>query len=134
MTSTGILDLETTETHRYRAPASLAAGGGENVFGGQLLAQLVVAATRALNGRVLTSLQAIFARGARADEDVCFDADVIAEGRNAASARITVQQGERRCGEALALSLTPQDLAPAHTLPIPLPAGTPDDAAPMRSG
>jgi acyl-CoA thioesterase II len=107
---------------------------GPNVFGGQLLAQMVVAATRTLGGRDLTSLHAVFSRAARVDEELYFVTDVLADGRNASSARVTAQQADRPCVDALALALRPQDLAPAHLVAMPSDASAPERATEMPFG
>lgn len=129
--TTDMLQLARTDEHRFVAPHVEGPGVGGNVFGGQLLAQLVVAAHAALDGRTLTSLQSVFARGVRDDAPILIDVEPIAGGRSAGSARLVLHQGGPPCGEAIALALEPQAIEPTHTTQ---PAsGAPGGATPIES-
>lgn len=103
---------------------------GGNVFGGQLLAQLTMAAATTLGDRPLGSLQGVFARAARTDRPLLIDVEPIHTGRSAASVRLTLHQDGPVCAEATALALTPQATEPAHAATGPAgPRGEPIDSA-----
>jgi acyl-CoA thioesterase-2 len=82
-----VLDLERSGVHQFRA-THLDEGHGV-VFGGQLLAQTVVAATRTMPDKELLSLHTVFARGGTFDEPLTIDVDVMASGRSMASLTVT---------------------------------------------
>jgi len=124
------LALEGGSDGRYLAPHVDGHGGGAVVFGGQLLAQMVMAAGRELDGKPLTSLHAVFARPGRFDLPISIDVDVLHAGRSAASASVTVHQGGAPCVSALALAMASQPDVGRHTAPMPPVAG-PDEAAPL---
>jgi acyl-CoA thioesterase II len=100
------------------------------VFGGQLLAQAVVAATRAVEGKQLKSLHTVFARSARPDAPLTVDVDTMHEGRAFASTTVTVRQEGRVCTRSLALLHAPDDDLIRYAGEPP-EAGSPDDWAPL---
>jgi acyl-CoA thioesterase II len=126
------LVLRTLGPGRYEAPHVEGHGGGRSVFGAQLLAQMVVAASQELEGKPLTSLHAVFARPAELTKPVFIDVDVLHQGRSAGSATISVHQGGPVAARGVALTLAPQrDLVHHSTAPPPL--GRPADATPINS-
>ena len=62
------LDLQQTGEGRYRA--GNVATGGAVIFGGQLLAQSIVAALRHEPDKYVKTIQTVFARGGSMDHDV----------------------------------------------------------------
>jgi acyl-CoA thioesterase len=99
--------------------ASLDFGAGAVVFGGQLLAQTIVAGATADPAKSVKSVHTVFARGASTDTPLEFAVDVMQKGRSFASATVTVTQGERLCTRSLVLLHAPdpdlirhQDAAP----------------------
>jgi acyl-CoA thioesterase-2 len=121
------LTLESLAPGRYRAPHVDGHGNGWLVFGGQILAQMVVAAGSTPDVKPLTSFHAVFARPGKLDQPLLVDVDVMADGRNARSAAVTVHQGGPPCVRGLALALTPQPEVGAHGLSMPRTDG-PNDA------
>jgi acyl-CoA thioesterase-2 len=101
-----VLDLERTGDATWRG-ASIEFGGGPVVFGGQLLAQTIVAAATVDAGKEVKSVHTVFARGASADTPLEFDVDVMQQGRSFASATVTVRQAERLCTRSLVLLHAP---------------------------
>ncbi|GAC1517003.1 MAG: thioesterase family protein [Acidimicrobiales bacterium] len=99
------LDLEAAGDHRYRAHNTASAGGV--VFGGQLLAQSIVAAARTVPDKEVKSIHIVFARGASADEPLDVDVEPMHDGRAFGSATVTIRQGERLCTRALVLAHRP---------------------------
>lgn len=124
----GMLDLEELGHHSYRARNL--AGSSPVVFGGQILAQTVVAATRSAPEKELKSLHTTFVRGATPDHPLELDVDVLQDGRTFAVLSICVRQGDRLCTRALALLHAPDaDLIRHAAGP---PAVSPPDRTPAR--
>jgi acyl-CoA thioesterase len=118
-----VLALERTGDMTLRG-TSLVFGGGAVVFGGQLLAQTIVAAAGVDPAKSVKSVHTVFARGAAIDAPLEFEVDVMATGRSFASASVTVRQGDRLCTRSLVLLHAPepdlirhQDAAPAVMSP-----------------
>ncbi len=100
------------------------------VFGGQLLAQAVVAATRSVAGKELKSLHTIFARSARPDAPLDIYVDTMHEGRAFASTTVTVRQEGRVCTRSLALHHAPDDDLIRYPADRPAGPGRPDAGRP----
>lgn len=100
-----VLDLEPVGEGRFRA-THLDEGHGV-VFGGQLLAQTVIAATRTVPDKELLSLHTVFTRGANFDEPLQIDVEVMASGRTMASLTVTTSQSRGVCTRSLALLHAP---------------------------
>lgn len=100
-----VLDLETIGTTRFRA-THLDEGHGV-VFGGQMLAQTVMAASRVVPDKELLSLHTVFARAGSFSEPLDIDVEVIAEGRSMTSATLTTSQSHGVCTRSLALLHAP---------------------------
>jgi len=107
--------------------------GGRVVFGGQLLAQMIMAAAGSVPDKTVKSLQAVFVRSASPEHPVTFDVEVMHSGRLYASTTVSVSQGDRLCARALVL-LDAADVELArHAAPFP-DVGGPDSAGPLRPG
>ena len=96
------LVLERTGESRWRAP-SVPNEKRPVVFGGQLLGQMILAATEALPGKQVKSLHAIFARAGSAASPVELDVAVQRGGRALGTLSVTARQGERLLAPGLAL-------------------------------
>ena len=87
-----LLDLEEIEIGLFRArqpDTSL-----QRAFGGQVLAQALVAAARTVDiSRVLHSLHAYFLRPGRTDIPIVYDVETIRDGRSFSSRRVVARQG-----------------------------------------
>jgi acyl-CoA thioesterase len=126
-----VLDLEPVGEGRFRA-TSVDTGFGGVVFGGQLLAQTMVAGATVDPGKELKTVHTIFARGASPDQPLDIEVESMHAGRALASATVTVRQGDRLCTRSLCLlSAVEPDLI-RHAVDMP-PAGAPGDA-PSRGG
>jgi acyl-CoA thioesterase len=101
------LDLEDRGDGRYRG--SHHDTGRGVVFGGQVLGQVVVAATRSVPGKSVLSLHNVFARAVSIDEPLDLRVEVAHAGRSFATATVTTSQGDRTCTEAVVLLHTPDD-------------------------
>jgi acyl-CoA thioesterase len=124
------LDLTPADGGFVSGPAG---EGGAVVFGGQLLAQAVVAASRSVEGKQLKSLHTVFARSARPGEPLQFEVDPMHAGRAFASTTVTIRQGGRLCTRSIALLHAPDDDLVRHAAPRP-GAGAPEDWAPLPAG
>jgi len=87
--------------------SNLSEGGGSVVFGGQILGQTVIAASRTQPAKEVKSLHTIFARGARGDQPLEIDVEEMHGGRAFGSVTVTVRQGDRICARSLVLLHTP---------------------------
>lgn len=123
-----VLEFEEVGQGRFRAQ-NFNTGLGEVVFGGQLLAQAIVAANTVDPTKVLKSVHTVFARGAAMDQPLDIDVEVMHKGRALASGTVTFRQGDRLCCRSLALlSAEEPDLIRHGSMPPDV--GAPDDAAP----
>jgi len=119
------LDLDAAGENRFRA-RNVASTGGV-VFGGQLLAQSIVAAARVLPGKEVKSIHMVFARGASDAAPLEIDVDPMHEGRAFGSVTVTVRQGDRLCTRALVLASAGEPDLIRHAPAAPA-AGDPERA------
>jgi acyl-CoA thioesterase II len=97
----GSLVLEPLGEDRYRA--ANVDTGHHVVFGGQLLAQSMVAAARGVEAKRVKTLHTVFARGAAPDQPVEITVDRVHAGRALASSTVTISQGSRICTRSMVL-------------------------------
>jgi acyl-CoA thioesterase II len=124
------LDLLRIGPGRFEAPHVDGHGTGTIVFGGQLLAQLVMAASAELSEMPLTSMTVVFARSARLDLPIMVDVDVLHRGRSASSATLRVHQAESTCVSAVAVAMAPQPAFGRHADSADVSEG-PEAASPL---
>ena len=113
-----VLDLDRTGDRSWSGD-SMDFGAGAVVFGGQLLAQTIVAAAAVDPAKSVKSVHTVFARGASTDLPLEFAVDVLQKGRTFASATVTVSQGERLCTRSLVLLHAPDPDLIRHQDPAP---------------
>jgi acyl-CoA thioesterase-2 len=122
----GVLDLEQVGEGRFRAQ-NFADGPGGVVFGGQLLAQSIVAGATIDPSKEVKSIHTVFARGGAMDQPLDIEVEAMHTGRALASATVTVRQGERLCTRSLVLlSAVEPDLI-RHSVDVPEVVG-PEEA------
>jgi len=128
------LDLEQVGEGRYRAQ-NLGTGRGV-IFGGQLMAQALVAAVRDQPDKTVKTLHTIFARGGSMEEPVDIDVDVMHAGRSFGSATVTIHQGERLCTRSLVLlsAEEPDLIRHADEAPAVDPPEAPSDGEAWAGG
>lgn len=114
----GALDLEPTGPDRFRAQHVVANGLGV-VFGGQLLAQSLVAALRGHEGKQAKTLHTVFARGASPDEPLDVAVEPMHAGRAFASSTVTISQGDRLCARSIVLLSADEPDFISHADPAP---------------
>jgi acyl-CoA thioesterase len=131
-TTDAVLDtlvLEPVAPDRYRA--GNAQDGHGVVFGGQLMAQSVVAGLMGNDGKTVKTLHTVFARGARPDTALEISVDRMHAGRGFASSTVTISQGDRLCTRSVVLMSADEPDLIRHadaltTAPALPPAGRPD--------
>jgi acyl-CoA thioesterase-2 len=123
-----VLALEPSGEGRFTA-RNVDTGRGGVVFGGQILAQVVMAGATADPSKVVQSVHTVFARGGDLAKPLDIEVEPMHAGRALASATVTVRQGERLCARSLVLlSAVEPDLV-RHADPLPA-VGGPADAVP----
>jgi acyl-CoA thioesterase len=127
-----VLDLEAAGDDRFVA-RHLDEGHGV-VFGGQLLAQTVVAAARTVPGKEVLSVHNVFARGADAAEPLAVTVERVRSGRAFASVAVTTAQERGICTRALVLLHAPDADLIRHADPAPKVAGPEAGAPPTHAG
>src|SRR5271163_2425722 len=95
------LTLEEVDADRYRA-ASLSSTHGV-VFGGQLLAQSVMAGLAGQDGKSVKTIHTVFARGANPELPLEIAVDRMHSGRSVASSTVTISQGDTLVTRSLVL-------------------------------
>lgn len=95
--------LEAVGDHRYRATSIGDPSAHDVVFGGQLLAQMLLASAAESAGKDATSIHTIFARAASLTKPLEIDVEALHDGRSLASDTVTVRQGDRLCARGLVL-------------------------------
>src|ERR1700735_471349 len=95
------LTLEEVSTDRYRA-GSLSSAHGV-VFGGQLLAQSVMAGLAGQEGKSVKPIHTVFARGASPEAPLEIAVERMHSGRSVASSTVTISQGDTLVTRSLVL-------------------------------
>jgi acyl-CoA thioesterase-2 len=126
------LDLEPAGEGRFRASNFDTGFGGGVVFGGQILAQTIVAGSTVDPGKEIKSVHTVFARGGDRQQPLDIEVEAMHVGRALASATVTIRQGDRLCTRSLVLlSAVEPDLIRHHADP---PVVGPPDSAPLSGG
>jgi len=99
----GAFELTQVEERRFVAGNLGDPGARDVVYGGQLLAQMILASDKVGVDKDVASIHTIFARSARVSDPVEIDVDVIHDGRTMGSHAVTVHQGDRVCAQGLVL-------------------------------
>jgi acyl-CoA thioesterase-2 len=100
------------------------------VFGGQILAQAILASDEAASaGKELSSIHTVFSRVATLTKPLEIYVDSLHDGRTASSQTITVHQGDRICARSMVLRQAPADDLIRHQDPMPDVPG-PEECAP----
>jgi acyl-CoA thioesterase II len=122
------LEIDRLDAGRWRG--TCVASEGPVVFGGQLIAQAIVAAATAVHEKRITSVHTTFARTGRADQPVTFDVDRFHDGRSLASLTVTASQGDRQLARSLLLLAAEEADLIRHAAGAPATDG-PDGASPQ---
>jgi acyl-CoA thioesterase len=111
------LALEPIGPDRYRAEN--AETGHAVIFGGQLMAQSVIAALEGQDGKRVKTLHTIFARSGSPDAPVDITVERMHAGRAFASSTVTITQGDRLCTRSLVLLSADEPDFIRHADPAP---------------
>ena len=114
-----LLQLAPLGGGRFRAPNEGDPASRDVVFGGQLLGQMIVAASASAPGKQVRTIHTIFARAARVSAETQLAVEPIHDGRSFASANVTAWQGDRLCARALVLLDAPDPDLIRHAAPAP---------------
>lgn len=132
---TDLLELERYSANHFRSCHNERnLNGRGHVFGGQMLAQAMMAGALTAEGREACALQLTFLRGADSGRAIDYEVSILNEGRRYATRRIAGRQGERSVVEAVASFRipSPDDTPWTHSLPPPDVPG-PDSLASMAA-
>ena len=124
----GALALEPVGPDRFLGQHVVANGYGV-VFGGQLLAQSLVAALAGHEGKQAKTLHTVFARGASPEEPLDIVVDPMHAGRAFASSTVTISQGDRLCTRSIVLLTADEPDLIRHADPAPRLAPPDDESA-----
>jgi acyl-CoA thioesterase-2 len=94
------LELSPTGDDRFRAPAE--PDRFTRIFGGQTLAQALLAAGATVDGKAAHSMHAYFVQAGESERDVELTVERVRDGRSMATRRVTVSQGDRTLLVAMA--------------------------------
>lgn len=100
---TEAFQLRSTGENRFQAGSVGDPSQRDVVYGGQLLAQMILASDLVAEDKDVASIHTIFARSARLSSPIEIDVDVIHDGRTMGSHSVTVHQGDRVCAQGLIL-------------------------------
>jgi len=118
------LDLEDAGDDRFEAQNELP-GRFPNVFGGQLVAQALLAMSRTVDGQAPASLHAHFVASGDVEHPLALSVDRVRDGRSMSTRRVTTSQAAR---PVLIASASFETAWPASVRPVaPLPGPTPEE-------
>ncbi len=125
--------LVRTEGNRFQAGSIGDPSQRDVVYGGQLLAQMILASDQVAHDKDVASIHTVFARSARLSLPIEVDVDVIHDGRTMGSHSVVVHQGDRVCAQGVVLRrLDAPDLI-RHQPEMPAVAG-PEDSIDTGQG
>jgi len=111
-----LMSLEALEVNLFRGESRDI--GTSRVFGGQVLAQALLAATRTVEGRMVHSLHAYFLRAGDPDAPIVYSVDRSRDGRSFTARRVVAIQHGRQIFTLAASFQLPQD-GVEHQFPMP---------------
>jgi len=117
-----LLDLERIEKDIFRG--AVAQNGWTRVYGGQVIAQALVAAAKTVEGRAPHSLHAYFILGGDPNAPIVFEVDRLRDGRSFTTRRVNAIQHGQAIFSMIASFQIAED-GVEHSLPMP-PAPDPD--------
>ncbi len=121
------LDLRQLEPGRFHADPDMDRPIG-HVYGGQLLAQAVVAAGRTVDGKPPSSLHALFVRAGRGGLPLELEVEPVRDGRSMSTRRVTVLES----GAPLLTALVSfHDGGTTPEMAIPAPPAPPPEEVPL---
>jgi acyl-CoA thioesterase II len=129
-----LLELEPLGQGRYRVPMPTGSQEGLTVvFGGQLMAQTIMAAAGVGEPKYVKSMHTIFSRAGSYAEPIELEVESFHSGRTWASDLVTAWQGDRLLTRSLVLLTSDEPDLIAHQIGPPAGAGRPSDGEPARA-
>jgi acyl-CoA thioesterase len=128
-----MLDLELVGPHRYAGEPEHTGEGRNVVFGGQILAQMIMAAhrdrsTEEPNDKEVKSIHAIFARAGDYTAPIEYEVEAMHRGRTLGSDTVTFSQHGKVMSRGLILWSVPEPDLIRHTANVSMPdVASPDD-------
>lgn len=123
-----LLDLETLEVNLFRGQSRDL--GGRSVYGGQVISQALVAATRTVDEQPPHSLHAYFLRPGDMEAPIVYEVDRVRDGRSFTTRRVqAIQHGQPIL--SLIASFQRPETGFEHQLPMP-PVPTPEQLGDQR--
>jgi len=121
-----LLELEPLELNLFRGESRDI--GSPQVFGGQVLGQALMAASRTVSGRTVHSLHAYFLRRGDFNAPIVYEVDRSRDGHSFSSRRVTaIQHGEQIFNMAASFQLSEPGLEHQAAMPaVPAPESLPD--------
>ncbi|MDU1589809.1 MAG: thioesterase family protein, partial [Cutibacterium avidum] len=111
-----LLDLEDLDLDLFRGKQPRTTW--QRTFGGQVLAQALVAGARTVPERTAHSMHALFLHAGRTDLPMIFDVERIRDGRTFSTRRVNARQHGRTIFTA-ELSFKNRENGPEHSDPMP---------------
>jgi acyl-CoA thioesterase-2 len=121
--------LEPCGEGTFRARSLADVGEGDVVFGGQFVAQMLLAGATVDPAKTVKSVQALIGRPAVRREPYLIEVEQMHGGRAFSTAVVTARQDQRLCARALVLLHAPEPDVIRHARPVPDVPG-PDEAVP----
>jgi acyl-CoA thioesterase II len=131
--SIDLLELEPVAPGRYqvRMPAG-SPEGGTVVFGGQLMAQMIMAACAGGEAKYVKSMHTIFSRAGSYQEPIQLQVEPFHSGRTWASELVTAWQGDRLLTRSMLLLTSDEPDLIAHQIDPPGGVARPEGGEPAR--
>jgi acyl-CoA thioesterase len=98
---------------------SLINNQGQVVFGGQLLAQSLMAAVKTVPDKQVLSMHTVFSRGGSTEAPLEFEVETLQAGRAFASVAVTCRQGGKVCTHSVVLLHAPDEDLIRHQVDAP---------------
>ncbi|HKI74244.1 MAG TPA: acyl-CoA thioesterase II [Pseudomonadales bacterium] len=123
------LDLEQIETNLFRGISTTM--GGPRVFGGQVIGQALIAASRTVEDRLCHSLHGYFLRPGDPSLPIVYDVDRIRDGKSFTTRRVVaIQKGEAIFNMAASFQVHEEGLSHQFDMPdVPPPEECQDESA-----
>jgi acyl-CoA thioesterase-2 len=123
-----ILDLETLEQNLFRGRSPQ--DGWQRVFGGQVIGQALVAASRTVDDRIIHSLHGYFMRPGDPQVPIIYEVDRIRDGKSFTTRRVVaIQHGEAIFSMSASFHKAEEGFDHQHEMPdVPAPEDLPSEA------
>jgi acyl-CoA thioesterase len=103
-----VFDVRPVDDGHYSA-VNLPDGPGRVVFGGQLLAQSLLAASKTVADKQVLSMHTIFLQGASVSDPLDLRVDTLHQGRSFATVSVAISQDDIDCATSLVLMHAPDE-------------------------